>query len=55
MADDFEGELHARLSVIEDPTYVDPARADLPVRDVLLLVLGTLVVVVAMVVWSHPA
>ena len=55
MTDDFDRELQARLAVIEDPGYVDPARADLPARDlVILTVLGALVVVL-MIVWSYPA
>lgn len=55
MTDDFDRELQARLSVLEDPGYVDPARADLPARDlVLLVVLGALVVAL-MIVWSYPA
>ena len=55
MANDFERELHARLAVIESPDYVDPARVDLPARDlVLLVVLGGLLVV-AMIWWSYPA
>lgn len=55
MADDFQRELQARLAVIEDPGYVDPARADLPARDLtLLVVLGGLLVVL-MIWWSYPA
>lgn len=55
MPDDFDRELQARLAVIEDPTYDDPARVDLPVRDLALLaVLGALTVVL-MIVWSYPA
>ncbi len=55
MTDDFDRELQARLAVIEDPDYVDPARADLPGRDlVLLAVLGALVIVL-LIVWSYPA
>ncbi len=55
MADDFDRELQERLAVIEDPGYVDPARDDLPRRDVVLLaVLGALVIVL-MIVWSYPA
>ncbi len=55
MTDDFDRELQARLAVIEDPGYVDPAREDLPARDlVLLVVLGALVVAL-MIVWSYPA
>jgi hypothetical protein len=55
MADDFERELQARLAVIEDPDYVDPARADLPVRDLTILVVVGIVLIVAMIWWSYPA
>lgn len=45
MTDDFDRELQERLAVIEDPAYVDPARADLPTRDlVILVVLGPLLI-----------
>jgi hypothetical protein len=55
MTDDFDRELQARLAVIEDAGYVDPARTDLPGRDlVVLAVLGGLLIVL-MVVWSYPA
>jgi hypothetical protein len=55
MADDFDRELQARLAVIEDPDYVDPAGADLPARDLTLLVtLGGLLIVL-MIWWSYPA
>ncbi len=55
MIDDFDRELHARLAVIEDPGYVDPARADLPARDLVLLAVVGALVVVLMIVWSYPA
>ncbi len=55
MTDDFDRELQARLAVIEDPDYVDPARADLPGRDVVLLVVLGALVIALMIVWSYPA
>ena len=55
MADDFERELEARLAVLEDPEYVDPARADLPARDLAVLAVLGLVLIVAMIWWSYPA
>ena len=55
MADDFDRELQARLAVIEDPDYVDPARADLPARDVTLLVALGVVLIVLLIWWSYPA
>jgi len=55
MTDDFDRALETRLAVIEDPGYEDPARMDLPARDlVLLAVLGVLTIVL-MIVWSSPA
>src|SRR5688500_17287450 len=35
--DRFEAELSRRLAVVEDPDYDDPARADLPRTDLVLL------------------
>jgi hypothetical protein len=55
MADDFERELQVRLAVIEDPDYVDPARADLPARDLALLVVLGAVLIALMIWWSYPA
>ena len=55
MTDDFDRELQARLAVIEDPGYVDPARAVLPARDVVLLVVLGALVIALMIVWSYPA
>ncbi|RZU32045.1 hypothetical protein [Blastococcus saxobsidens] len=55
MPDDFERELQARLAVIEDPTYDDPARADLPARDLVVLAVLGVLTIVAMIVWSYPA
>lgn len=52
---EFEAELGRRLTVIEDPSYDDPARRDLPRRDVLaLVVVGTLVIAL-MWWWGYPA
>ena len=55
MTDDFDRELQARLAVIEDPGYVDPARADLPARDLMLLLVAGALVIALMIVWSYPA
>jgi hypothetical protein len=55
MADDFERALQARLAVIEDPDYVDPAGADLPARDLVLLAVASVIAIVLMVIWSYPA
>src|SRR3712207_2132601 len=50
--DRFEAELSRRLATIEDPEYDDPARADLPRTDLVVLVVGVIVVVVAMWLWG---
>jgi hypothetical protein len=49
----FAAELERRLSVIEAPSYEDPARGNLPALDYLLL--ATLVVVTTVVayVWGY--
>ncbi len=43
------------LTVIEDPGYVDPAGADLPARDLTLLVVIGGLLIVLMIWWSYPA
>jgi hypothetical protein len=53
--DRFEAELSRRLATIEDPGYDDPARADLPRADLILLAVGVVVVVIAMWLWGYPA
>jgi hypothetical protein len=53
--DRYEAELSRRLVTIEDPDYDDPARADLPRTDLVLLLVGAVVVVVAMWLWGYPA
>jgi hypothetical protein len=53
--DRYEAELSRRLATIEDPDYDDPARADLPRTDLVLLLVGVVVVVVAMWLWGYPA
>ena len=55
MPDDFDRELETRLAVLEDPNYDDPARADLPARDLVLLAVLSVLTIVLMVVWSYPA
>jgi hypothetical protein len=52
--DRFEAELSRRLTVVEDPDYDDPARADLPRADLVLLLVGVVVVLVAMWLWGYP-
>jgi hypothetical protein len=53
--DRYEAELSRRLATIEDLDYDDPARADLPRIDLVLLLVGVVVVVVAMWLWGYPA
>ena len=55
MPDDFDRALETRLAVIEDPHYEDPARADLPARDLVLLAVLAGLTIVLMIVWSYPA
>lgn len=55
MDDAFAQDLERRLAVIEDPDYVDPAREDLPARDLGLLTIIGAVVVVLLVLWTYPA
>jgi hypothetical protein len=52
--DRFEAELSRRLAVVDDPDYDDPARADLPRTDLVLLAVGVVVVLVAMWLWGYP-
>lgn len=53
-AAEFRQELERRLVVLEDPAYDDPAMADLPTRDLLALLIGGIVVIVALLVWGYP-
>lgn len=55
MDDDFDAKLQDRLAVIEDPGYIDPALRNLPARDVVLLIVGSVVLVALMWFWGHPA
>lgn len=51
---EFHEELERRLAVVEDPGYSDPAAAELPARDWLFLAAGSLVLIVALMVWGYP-
>lgn len=53
-SDDFESELARRLAVLEDPEYVDPARRDLPARDLVLLTAVGALVIALMWWWGYP-
>jgi hypothetical protein len=51
---EFRRELDRRLAVVEDPAYDDPARVDLPVRDLVVLLVGSVAVIVAALGWGYP-
>lgn len=51
---DFHQELDRRLAIIEDPGYDDPAQADLPARDWILLLVGCVVVIGIALAWGYP-
>lgn len=42
----FNLELSRRLALIESEDYIDPARQDLPVKDILLLLFGIVAVII---------
>jgi hypothetical protein len=46
-------ELERRLQTLEDPSYDDPAHADLPRADLLWLGVLVVVVVIAAFVWGY--
>lgn len=48
-------ELDRRLALIEDPGYEDPARADLPARDIWLVLAFVLVICVVAYAWGYGA
>jgi hypothetical protein len=51
---EFRRELERRLAILEHPEYEDPAAADLPARDLALLLLGSAVLVIALLWWGYP-
>lgn len=55
MADAFERELQLRLTEIESPDYVDPARKDLPALDLVLLAVSSGLIILLMFWWGAPA
>jgi hypothetical protein len=46
-------ELERRLALLEDPTYEDPARADLPGRDIALVAVLVLVICIVAYLWGY--
>ena len=48
-------ELERRLALIEDPAYEDAARADLPARDIWLVLALVVVICVVAYAWGYGA
>jgi hypothetical protein len=46
-------ELERRLARLEDPTYEDPAREDLPARDIWLVLALVVVICVVAYAWGY--
>ncbi|WP_317493542.1 hypothetical protein [Haloechinothrix sp. LS1_15] len=53
-ATEFRRELDRRLEIIEDPEYTDPAREDMPGRELAWLAVASLVLIVVMFAWGYP-
>lgn len=51
---EFRRELDRRLDIIEDPDFHDPARQDLPGRELAWLAAASLVLIIAMLAWGYP-
>lgn len=51
---EFRRELDRRLALIEDPAYADPGRAHLPARDLVVLLVASIVVIVGLLAWGYP-
>jgi hypothetical protein len=51
---EFRRELDRRLAIVENPDYEDPAAADLPARDLVILLLGSAGLVIALLAWGYP-
>jgi hypothetical protein len=49
----FAAELERRLSVIEAPSYEDPARVNLPALDYLLLLALVVITTIVAYVWGY--
>ncbi len=50
---DVRNELERRLRTVEDPSYDDPARADLPTLDIVLVLVLVVVVCVVSFAWGY--
>ncbi|MGH3450922.1 MAG: hypothetical protein ACRDQW_09350 [Haloechinothrix sp.] len=51
---EFRHELDRRLAIVEDHDYEDPAKADLPGRDLVLLLIAGALIISAMFWWGYP-
>ncbi|MGW0469022.1 hypothetical protein ACWDX6_27755 [Streptomyces sp. NPDC003027] len=40
--------------IIEDPGYADPARQNLPARNLVVLLVTSVAVIVGLLVWRYP-
>lgn len=47
-------ELERRILLLEDPTSGEQSLDDLPVRDVVMAVVGLAVLTIVMLVWGYP-
>ena len=50
----FDAELERRIRLLEDPASGERVLPDLPVRDVVLAVLGVAVLTVVLLIWGYP-
>lgn len=48
-------ELERRLDLLEDPASDEHALDDMPVRDIVMAVLGLAVMTVVLLIWGYPA
>lgn len=51
---EFQRELERRLGILDDPEYPDPARAELPARDLIALLTMAVIVIAALLTWCYP-
>ena len=49
----FDEELSRRLDLLEQPDYDDPARVDLPARELLLFLVASVVVMLLVHLWGY--
>jgi len=51
--DELREELERRLALLEDPAYDDPARGDLPGRDIALVAALVVVICIVAYLWGY--